>query len=117
MSYRCGVFGKSFSDIGDTIKTKWKQVTDYVAVTNDATISGMISAWKSASPVQFLSDDSVVNILNDYNKALDSGADKFTTSSARWDSFTISINSNNSLNRIFSISNHIKDSISFSTHA
>lgn len=76
MSSRWGMFGKSFSDIGDTITTKWKQVTDYVAVTNDATISGMMSAWKGTSPVQFLSDDSVVNILNDYNKALDAGAEK-----------------------------------------
>ena len=67
MSSRWGMFGKSFSDIGDTITTKWKQVTDYVAVTNDATISGMMSAWKGTSPVQFLSDDSVVNVLNDYN--------------------------------------------------
>ena len=75
MSSRWGMFGKSFSDIGDTITTKWKQVTDYVAVTNDATISGMMSAWKGASPVQFLSDDSVVNVLNDYNKALDKGAE------------------------------------------
>ncbi len=75
MSSRWGIFGKSFSDIGDTIKTKWKQVTDYVAVTNDATISGMMSAWKGTSPVQFLSDDSVVNVLNDYNKALDKGAE------------------------------------------
>ena len=38
MSSRWGMFGKSFSDIGDTITTKWKQVTDYVAVTNDATV-------------------------------------------------------------------------------
>lgn len=76
MSSRWGMFGKSFSDIGDTITTKWKQVTDYVAVTNDATISGMMSAWKGTSPVQFLSDDSVINILNDYNKALDAGAEK-----------------------------------------
>lgn len=76
MSSRWGIFGKSFSDIGDTIKTKWKQVTDYVAVTNDATISGMMSAWKGTSPVQFLSDDRVVNVLNDYNKALDAGAEK-----------------------------------------
>lgn len=75
MSSRWGMFGKSFSDIGDTITTKWKQVTDYVAVTNDATISGMMSAWKGTSPVQFLSDDSVVNVLNDYNKALDKGAE------------------------------------------
>lgn len=75
MSSRWGMFGKSFSDIGDTITTKWKQVTDYVAVTNNATISGMMSAWKGTSPVQFLSDDSVVNVLNDYNKALDKGAE------------------------------------------
>lgn len=75
MSSRWGMFGKSFSDIGDTITTKWKQVTDYVAVTNDATISGMMSAWKGTSPVQFLSDDSVVNVLNNYNKALDKGAE------------------------------------------
>lgn len=75
MSSRWGMFGKSFSDIGDTITTKWKQVTDYVTVTNDATISGMMSAWKGTSPVQFLSDDSVVNVLNDYNKALDKGAE------------------------------------------
>ena len=75
MSSRWGMFGKSFSDIGDTITTKWKQVTDYVAVTNDATISGMMSAWKGTSPVQFLSEDSVVNVLNDYNKALDKGAE------------------------------------------
>lgn len=75
MSSRWGMFGKSFSDIGDTITTKWKQVADYVAVTNDATISGMMSAWKGRSPVQFLSDDSVVNVLNDYNKALDKGAE------------------------------------------
>lgn len=75
MSSRWGMFGKSFSEIGDTITTKWKQVTDYVAVTNDATISGMMSAWKGTSPVQFLSDDSVVNVLNDYNKALDKGAE------------------------------------------
>lgn len=75
MSSHWGMFGKSFSDIGDTITTKWKQVTDYVAVTNDATISGMMSAWKGTSPVQFLSDDSVVNVLNDYNKALDKGAE------------------------------------------
>ena len=75
MSSRWGMFGKSFSDIGDTITTKWKQVTDYVAVTNDATIPGMMSAWKGTSPVQFLSDDSVVNVLNDYNKALDKGAE------------------------------------------
>lgn len=75
MSSRWGMFGKSFSDIGDTITTKWKQVTDYVAATNDATISGMMSAWKGTSPVQFLSDDSVVNVLNDYNKALDKGAE------------------------------------------
>lgn len=75
MSSRWGMFGKSFSDIGDTITTKWKQVTDYVAVTNDATISGMMSAWKGTSPVQFLSDDSVVNVLNDYNKALDKGVE------------------------------------------
>lgn len=76
MSSRWGMFGKSFSDIGNTITTKWKQVTDYIAVTNDATISGMMSAWKGTSPVQFLSDDSIVNILNDYNKALDAGAEK-----------------------------------------
>lgn len=76
MSSRWGMFGKSFSDIGEAIKTKWKQVTDYVAVTNDATISGMMSAWKGVSPVQFLSEDRVVNILNDYNKALDAGAEK-----------------------------------------
>ena len=75
MSSRWGMFGKSFSEIGDTITTKWKQVTDYVAVTNDATISGMMSAWKGTSPVQFLSDDSVVNVLSDYNKALDKGAE------------------------------------------
>lgn len=75
MSSRWGMFGKSFSDIGNTITTKWKQVTDYIAVTNDATISGMMSAWKGTSPVQFLSDDSVVNVLNDYNKALDKGAE------------------------------------------
>ena len=75
MSSRWGMFGKSFSDIGDTITTKWKQVTDYVAVTNDATVSGMMSAWKGTSPVQFLSDDRVVNVLNDYNKALDKGAE------------------------------------------
>lgn len=75
MSSRWGMFGKSFSDIGDTITTKWKQVTDYVTVTNDATISGMMSAWKGTSPVQFLSDDNVVNVLNDYNKALDKGAE------------------------------------------
>ena len=75
MSSRWGMFGKSFSDIGDTITTKWKQVTDYVAVTNDATISGMMSAWRGTSPIQFLSDDSVVNVLNDYNKALDKGAE------------------------------------------
>lgn len=76
MSSRWGMFGKSFSDIGNTITTKWKQVTDYIAVTNDATISGMISAWKGASPVQFLSEDRVANILNDYNKTLDAGAEK-----------------------------------------
>ena len=75
MSSRWGMFGKSFSDIGDTITTKWKQVTDYIAITNDATISGMMSAWKGTSPVQFLSDDSVVNIISDYNKALDKGAE------------------------------------------
>lgn len=75
MSSRWGMFGKSFSDIGDIITTKWKQVTDYVAVTDDVTISGMMSAWKGISPVQFLSDDSVVNVLNDYNKALDKGAE------------------------------------------
>lgn len=51
MSSRWGMFGKSFSDIGNTITTKRKQVTDYVAVTNDATISGMMSAWKGTSPV------------------------------------------------------------------
>ena len=28
MSSRWGMFWKSFSDIGDTITTKWKQVTD-----------------------------------------------------------------------------------------
>ena len=28
MSSRWGMFGKSFSDIGDTITTKWKQVTE-----------------------------------------------------------------------------------------
>lgn len=75
MSSRWGMFGKSFSDIGNTITTKWKQVTDYVTITNDATISGMVSAWKGTSPVQFLSDDNVVNVLNDYNKALDKGAE------------------------------------------
>ena len=76
MSSRWGMFGKSFSDIGDTMKRKWKQVTDYVAVTNDATISGMVTAWKGNSPLEFLPEDRVVDILNDYNKALDSGAEK-----------------------------------------
>ena len=48
MSSRWGMFGKSFSDIGNTITTKWKQVTDYVTITNDATILLIVSSSSAA---------------------------------------------------------------------
>lgn len=75
MSTKWGMFGKSFSDIGNTISTKWKQVNDYIAVTNDATLSGIANAWKGSKPLQFLETSQVENILNEYNKALDQGAE------------------------------------------
>ncbi len=75
MSSKWGMFGKSFSDIGNDITTKWKQVTDYISVTNDATLSGIANAWSGSKPLEFLETSRVETILNDYNKALDKGAE------------------------------------------
>lgn len=75
MSSKWGMFGKSFSDISNSISTKWKQVNDYIAVTNDATISGIANAWKGSKPLEFLETSQVESILGKYNKALDQGAE------------------------------------------
>lgn len=75
MSSKWGMLGNSFSDIGSTISTKWKQVTDYIAVTNDSTISGIVSAWKSSKPLDFLETSQAESILSNYNKALDQGTE------------------------------------------
>ena len=41
MSSKWGMFGISFSDMANAISAKWKNVNNYISLTNDATLSGI----------------------------------------------------------------------------
>lgn len=77
ISSKWGVFGKSFNDISTSIENRWNNVSNTLQATNDYTISNIVNAWKSVNgnSISFLADDESIAILNQYNKALDSGAE------------------------------------------
>lgn len=77
ISSKFGILGRSFSDISDDIKKRWNDVSQTLQSTNDYTLRNIVNAWKtnSTSPITFLSDNKAISILNEYNKALDSGAE------------------------------------------
>lgn len=73
MSSKWGMFGVSFSDMANTVSTKWKQANDYISLTNDATLSGIMNAWKGNSPSEFLDLSTVKEKLDEYNEAVKAG--------------------------------------------
>lgn len=46
----------SLSDISNNISTKWKRIADYIAITNDTTLSNILNVWKENKPLEFLKD-------------------------------------------------------------
>lgn len=54
---------------------KWKQVNDYLSITNDATISGLMDALKGGGSSQFLDFKDAEKIILEYNEAIEQGKD------------------------------------------
>lgn len=77
ISSKWGVFGKSFNNISSDIENRWSNVLKTLQETNNYTLSDIANAWKNANinSKTFLADDDVVNILDRYNRAIDSGAE------------------------------------------
>lgn len=75
MSSKWGMFGISFSDMANAISAKWKNVNNYISLTNDATLSGIADAWKDGNPINFLDETTVKEKLLEYNKAFDNGSE------------------------------------------
>ena len=77
ISSKWGIFGKSFNDIGTNIISKWENVSKTLQATNDYTLQNIAKAWKTnnSNPIAFLEKNEIASILNNYNKALDSGAE------------------------------------------